>query len=65
MNFAINGRIPAFRENTVESFLQAAATGTTFVEFDVQVCWRFDKLRDLRLHEARHGRCFLQQHILT
>ena len=37
MNFAVEGRVPAFRENTVESFLQAAAAGATFVEFDVQV----------------------------
>lgn len=39
MNFAVEGRVPAFRENTVESFLQAAAAGATFVEFDVQVHW--------------------------
>lgn len=37
MNFAVEGRVPVFRENTVESFLQAAAAGATFVEFDVQV----------------------------
>lgn len=29
--------LPAYRENTVRSFLQAAEQGATFVEFDVQV----------------------------
>lgn len=29
--------MPAYRENTVESFLRAAEAGATFVEFDVQV----------------------------
>ena len=42
MNFGVKGRLPVFRENTVESFLHAVAAGATFVEFDVQVLWRFD-----------------------
>lgn len=29
---------PAWRENTLRSFQAAAASGATFVEFDVQVC---------------------------
>jgi glycerophosphodiester phosphodiesterase len=29
--------VPAWRENTTGSFLAAAATGASFVEFDVQV----------------------------
>lgn len=32
--------LPAFRENTLRSFLSAAAAGATFVEFDVQVMRR-------------------------
>ena len=30
--------LPAFRENTIKSFLRSADLGVDFVEFDVQVC---------------------------
>ncbi len=32
------GIYPAYRENTIQSFQQAAKCGVGFVEFDVQVC---------------------------
>lgn len=37
MNFEIDGDPSPLRENTCQSFVQAARSGATFVEFDVQV----------------------------